>query len=107
MPPIIQRAAFIIPSTGTTHNPNISHLFFVLTNPCAVGNVLVVPLGSQKRRPDLSCEVRVGDHPYVRAPSMILYKHCKLMVVKDIESGLNSGFFTYDTPASEILFASI
>lgn len=66
-----------------------------------------MPLGTEKRAPDLSCAVVVGDQPFVRQPSMILYRHCRLMLVSEIRKNLLSGRFTYESPASEALYAAI
>src|SRR6056297_2327314 len=54
------------------------HLKIVISDPDAEDMVLVVSVSSipQRYRHDDSCELFVGDHPWIKHPSFIAYNHC-------------------------------
>lgn len=64
----------LIPS-GTAARPDTKHLFFALTNPCVGNQHLLVSASSIRdgRVHDATCELAVGDHPFIEAKSYIFY----------------------------------
>lgn len=88
---LVPGATFQYPGTHT--NPDKLHLTVVLTDPnLAMGRmVLVVPIITQRRRCDLTCVIRVGDHPFIKHPSCVDYSRMFLrseaQLIKMLESG--------------------
>lgn len=84
---------------------NELHLFFVLTEPMSLpsyGNqlqVLSVNISSvhEDGRYDNTCEIDVGEHPFVNRKSYVYYRRMRMDSVEHIEGLVNSGLF----PAKE------
>lgn len=77
------------------------HLFFVLTNPMKLpsyGNqsqVLSVNISSvyEDRPYDNTCEINVGEHPFINRRSYVYYRRMRLDTAVHIENLVNSGVF--------------
>ncbi len=84
---------------------NELHLFFVLTEPMnlpSYGNrpqVLSVNISSvyEGRPYDNTCEIDVGEHPFVNHKSYVYYRRMRMDEVEHLEGLVNSGLF----PAKE------
>lgn len=63
-------AAYLAPAN------EINHLFAVMNDPCDQHQVLVLNVTSIKegKYHDPACEINVGDHPFIKHPSYILYR---------------------------------
>lgn len=68
-----KKAGFLAPVN------DIHHLYAVMNDTCADGQCLIVNITSIKpgRYHDQSCVLDVGDHPFIRNPSYILYRRAE------------------------------
>lgn len=83
-------------------NP-LPHLHIILTNPHSYHGelyILIVNLTSRGERSDQTVILNVGDHPWVRHPSVVFYGQAQPQKVSDIERRLQSGFWRSHTPMS-------
>jgi hypothetical protein len=66
--------SLLIPS-GTLNSPDKHHLFFIVSNACADGFHLLFSVCSIRDgiSYDPTCVLDVGSHPFVKAPSYVLY----------------------------------
>lgn len=65
----------------------IQHLFIAISEPKE--QVLLVNVTKKKQNSDCSCELNVGDHPFITQPSVINYADAMLSVCQSIEDWLN------------------
>jgi len=65
--------ALWIPGTGPPHDPGRGHLFIILTDPCANGKVLAVPVNSLTKRSDKTCVLKQGEHARIKHDSFAAY----------------------------------
>lgn len=71
----------------------VHHLFAVMNNPCLEQRCLLVNITSIKdgKYHDRACELGVGDHPFIKHPSYVLYRLADTMRADRISKlvGLN------------------
>jgi len=85
----------LIPS-GTDNDPNRRHLFVVLTNPCAEGQVLLVSLSSVRDgvHHDPACIFEAGEHEFVRQRSFAAYRLARIERADHISRCVDGWLFT-------------
>jgi hypothetical protein len=70
---------------------SIPHLHIVITDPDQSDCVVLVSVTTERVRSDTMTRLAVGDHPFVKVPSVITYAYTKLMSCSHIESLVASG----------------
>lgn len=68
-----RRMTLWIPGTGPAHDPERGHLFIILTDSCSAGMNLLVPVCSAGSKPDTTCLLGAGDHPFLKRKSFVAY----------------------------------
>lgn len=103
-PFFVPRSSFTIhiPETGPT-----GHLFVILTETCAAGNNLVVPVNTIRGVYDNACVLGVGDHPFINTPSYVAYRHLDILLADDIKSKVRSGVIDYKGILDDRVFAMV
>lgn len=92
----LKRTTLLIPS-GPAHDLDRKHLFILLTDPAAnelgVKSVLMVSLSSIKNGIpyDTSCVLSVGDHPFVKKDSFVLYRFARIEEADKVLRGVKAG----------------
>jgi hypothetical protein len=96
--------AFLIPS-GTSHNPDVKHMFVVCTSIDDNGNVVLASISSWKNDLcDATCKLAAGSHPFIKKDSYVLYRQSRIENTKTIERGLSSAVFVaLDDVTDEVL----
>ena len=72
-----------------------NHLWIVISEPTKAGEVLCVNVTDAKNYPDSTCHLAIGDHEFIKKPSVIVYKSksVRLWPEKAIDNGIRSGSF--------------
>ncbi len=91
-----------IPNTGAT-----GHLFIILTNKCANGQHLLVPVCTQRKKFDRACLLGKGDHKFINDPSYIQYSNAALYESQILIKQVNSGVISYEGLLDEKVFAHV
>lgn len=107
--PITQRDAFLVPS-GPGAAQGECHFFVVLTDPAKSDTVLLVNATTYRQNAphDASCFLDVGDHPFIRHKSYIVYSKPHKATVQKLRTMIASGTITLrPPPVSQAVFARI
>lgn len=86
--------ALLIPS-GTLSNPDLKHLFAVVTNKCNGAQHLLVSISSVKpnRAFDSTCILEVGGHPFIDTQSFVFYAKPQQLGHAGIIRCVNGGLY--------------
>ncbi len=67
-----------------------NHLYVVVSDP-RQPEVVIMSVTTKRRFTDTSCELGVGDHPFIQHDSCISYVHAEVIAIAVIEAKLASG----------------
>lgn len=104
--PVAQRDCFRIPSGPG----NQQHLFVVLTDPAKHDGVLLVNATSCHPGvpDDPSCYLHVGDHPFIRHQSYVLYSKARYILKARLSIEIASqNFIPHSPQINPIVFARV
>jgi hypothetical protein len=104
---LLRRATLHIPGTGPQQEEEKGHLFIVLTDACAEGDHLLVPVCSEHKRSDRTCLLGVGDHPFIKKPSYVAYALAKRYSGSSLIQRVTEGDVTYRRLLDEKVFARV
>ncbi len=98
-----KKQTLLIPS-GSEH-----HLFFVVTDRCSAGCHLLVNLSSIEPSidHDNTCELGLGDHPFVKQPSLIMYGMAEKLDHEILIAKVNNGRYKPMDPVGDDVFDRI
>ena len=83
------------------------HLYIIASDPLPNGDVLVFNLTTSDWDSDKTCEVKVGDHPYVEHDSVVAYQYAETRTPRAIARlKMLASPVAYE-PVSEKLFVRI
>lgn len=108
----LKRATLLIPS-GPQGDQDRKHLFILLTDPYAdeAGKncVLLVSLSTVRQciPHDPACILYVGDHPFVKHDSYVVYQKARLEETSKVLSGVKNGQFVAHSPMDPAVFSRI
>jgi hypothetical protein len=86
----------------------IPHLWIVVTEPAGTPpEVVIVGLSSEAPGKDLTVRLRVGDHPFIRKPTIVFYPDAHLKRVEDIVNAVRNADATFHDDCSEDLLERI
>lgn len=74
-----------------------AHLHIVITPPTQLDEVIVVSITSRRKRSDTTTCFEVGDHAYVRHPSVIFFRKARITTIGAIEALISN----YDAKKKE------
>src|SRR5271157_4082219 len=77
------------------------HLTVVLTEPDRNGKVVTVAVVTRHRRSDAMVPLEVGDHPFIRHPSVMAFVHARVRTAAEIEEIVRRGDATKREPIAE------
>lgn len=100
-------ATYHIPGTGPSHDPNRGHLWVVLTDTCQNGLNLLVPIATQRAKPDRTCLLGLGDHPFITHPSYVLYQMLKLWAAESVKTQCLKKIIRFEGQLDGRVFARI
>ena len=69
------------------------HLHIVVSEPNDAGQVAVVNLTTRRWDSDTCCLLQVGDHPWVKHETVVLYSHAQLLAVEALTRGVEASVF--------------
>lgn len=98
-------AAFRLPS-----GPNADlHLHIVVTEECADGMHLLIPISSKKGRKsdDATCPILSGEHKRITKASFAYYQFATTMSANHIERMIRKKYFRADEPVTDALLERI
>ena len=67
------------------------HLHIVLTKPNADDEVITVPICTRYRWSEVLVCLEVGDHPFIRHPSVVAYRYARIQKCALIHRAIESG----------------
>lgn len=82
---------FLIPNTGPSHNPSLSHLFVALRRPCYWKKTVLVSINTVRLNPDRTCLLGPTDHEFIKNPSFVAYRHAKVYDTLVVEAAISQG----------------
>jgi len=82
------------------------HLCIIITPPEA-GDVVVVSVTTRRRKSETLVCLNVGDHPFIKHPSVIAYAYSRITSVDEIELAIKSGNAKTREPVSPELLKRI
>lgn len=65
-------------------NDAYAHLHVIITEPTTSGDVITVSVTTRRKKSDAIVPLEVGDHPYIRWPSVIAFAYAKVMNIAKI-----------------------
>lgn len=65
------------------------HMWIVLTAPDANNDVVIVNVTSLKNHADQTTILKVGDHPYIKHDSVVLYADARIVPAIPVTQGLD------------------
>jgi hypothetical protein len=92
--------AFFLSGTGGYWDPSKAHLMVCLVAPTKKGNVIIVPVVSKQAWSDLTCELAVGEHPFLKHESCASYDLTKAVSDEATTKALDCGELTLEPPVS-------
>lgn len=104
-----RRATVLVPSPAPGR-PDLKHLFILLNDPDGEDRlVLIVSISTVRDggRHDQTCLLYPGDHPFIQAPSYVMYAMCRLEPEKKLRNGVDKGIFVPRDPMDSGIFARI
>ncbi len=109
MPYVVARGNTLLVPSGTKADPDKMHLFVVVTDECDAGEHLMVSLSSIKQGVyhDPTCEMQVGAHPFVTAPSYVEYRLAIIRSAQYICQCTNNGAYIPRQPLSAALLVRV
>lgn len=99
------KQTFLIP-TGPNDG---KHLHAVVAVEQAGPNILLLSITSQKEGIyyDPSCEIKEGDHPFIKHDSYVLYGRARTIGKKRLSEYIESGYYVQHDDLDEELFSKI
>jgi len=85
------------------------HLFVVMNDPCPEKLCLVISISSikPKRHFDPACVLEVGDHPFIKHPSFIMYRLAETKKAMHISNMVDSKYYLKHKDFEEPAFGNI
>ena len=89
----------------------LNHVWFIVTNPTAIGDVIITNFTSHEFPGKATCSedcvvVHPGEHPYLTKPSCIFYRDIRWTTVQQIMKGI-AGEFRREEPLSPALLRRV
>lgn len=104
-----RRATVLVPS-GTAQQPNLKHLFILVTDPHGEPKVvIIVSISSVKPNAhyDPTCSLYQGDHPFINRDSFVAYRTAQIIEVSKLVNGVAKGILVPRDPIDGGIFARI
>ena len=89
------------------NTPQTAHLYIILLDPDSNDQTVVVNFTSARSHSDTTCCLDVGEHPFIRHPTVINYFDAVISRVSPIEEALTRRLAILHTPCSPEILAKI
>ena len=98
----------LIPS-GPQHDADRNHLFFVITDVCADGMHLLVPISSIKDgiKYDASCVLKAGCHEFITVDSFVNYRMAQTTTADLITKCVKGWVYKKKAPAKQAVLMKV
>lgn len=96
-----------IPNTGPANDPSRGHVFVILTNTCADGKNLLVPVCTRRTKFDSTCLLGKGDHEFIKEPSFVFYAGLQTREAAVLKKQADDDIITYKGILDKKLFALV
>ena len=80
---------------------DIGHLHVIVTNPDQSGKVVTVSITSRHKKSDAMVPLEVGDHPYIKHPSVVTFNYAKVRTIAEIDAVIANGEADAKEPMDE------
>lgn len=97
----------IVHGTGSRFQPNVPHLFFVLTDVDDAKKLLIAPVGTRKTNSDPTCCIFPSDHPFITRESFVLYGRVKLADYAKLLQRMRHSDVSADEPMTVELYERV
>jgi hypothetical protein len=106
---VVRRSTILIPGTGGRESADVAHLHIVLTDTCAAGYNLLVPIQSihKNRQHDRTCILGVDDHSFIKHPSYVAYYNMRVQRLSAIMKQLKDNYFKEHEAIDDRIFALV
>jgi hypothetical protein len=84
-----------------------AHLHVIITEPDGSGQCVLVSVTTRRAKSDTMVCLDVGDHAFIKHPSVITYAYSKLLTVAQLEAMVAAGDATPKGQASSQLVARV
>jgi len=83
----------------------VPHLWIIVTDPLASSHeAVIVNVTTLRQHSDTTVVLKPGDHPYIQHDSVIFYADARLADVRNIQAGIDGGWFRqYDACSPALL----
>jgi hypothetical protein len=71
---------FLAPTTSA----GTEHLWIIITEPDAEGKAVAVSITTQRSHSETTVTLNVGEHPFIKHPSVVSYTHARIIDVKAV-----------------------
>jgi hypothetical protein len=86
----------------------IPHLWIVVTEPSGTpAEVVIVALSSEEPGKDMTVRLNVGEHAFIRKPTIVFYLDAHIKPVDDIVSAVRNAEATFHDDCSEELLERV
>lgn len=92
--------SFFVSGTGGYNNPAGAHLMVCVALNKSNDSAIIVPIVSQHDRSDTSCELRVGDHPFITHDSCVDYGFATIISLSETNAKIYAGTLKLKAPIS-------
>jgi hypothetical protein len=79
------------------------HLHVLLTKPASEGEVVTACISTRRSRSETLVCLEVGDHPFIKHPSIVAYRFAAIRRCSDIEAAIVRGDARLQPKASDAL----
>lgn len=86
---------------------DIAHLWVVCAKPDEGERVIVSVTSDGPHITDRACEIKAGEHEFVKHPSLAVFRKAKIVTVGDLTSWEARGNFRVKQPASDQLVSKL
>ena len=62
------------------------HLHVIITQPTQDGRVITVTVTTRHKKSDALVPLEVGDHPYIKRPSVLTFAYARVKTITEIDS---------------------
>lgn len=105
----VRKATVLLPSASES-DPNLRHLFILLTNPIGEANeIAMVSLSTVRegKHHDKTCLLFPGDHPFIRENSYVVYSRARIEESQKIIRGVQDGVLMPRARMKSEIFARV
>lgn len=86
---------------------SVPHLYFVASSPDDSSEIVLLSLTTDRPHADHTCEIAVGEHPFVTRPTVVAYYKARCVTIDWLKDQLEKGFAIRREPLSPELLGRV